>query len=79
MARSLGTRRWEVLVMLLLELLLWCILGSALGLGIFSLTASGSVSRWGIAGIDLAAVAGALSAGVAVTGRKGMRSIKEAE
>ena len=79
MARSLGTRRWEVQVMLLLEIFLWCVCGSALGSSIFFLMEKGKVFWWGIAGVDLAAVAGVLSSGIVVTGPKGIRSIKEAE
>lgn len=76
-ARSLGTRRGEVLLMLFIEAAIWGLLGATLALAVYLPSAAGFVPYAVVTGIVLAALAGTLFSGLSATGRKGMRSIKE--
>jgi hypothetical protein len=76
-ARSLGTRRGEVLLMLFIEAAIWGLLGAVLALAVYLPTATGFVPYAVVTGIVLAALAGTVFSGLSTTGRKGMRSIKE--
>ena len=75
--RSLGARRSEVLLMLFVETAIWSLLGVILALAVYLPTATVPAPYPAIAGIVFAALAGAIASGLSVTGRKGMRSIKE--
>lgn len=77
-ARSMGTRRGEVLLAVFLETLVYLAFG--VGLAVLVLRAGSAVIPVsGLSGLGLAAMTGALLAATMASGRKGMRCIREVE
>ena len=63
--------------MLFIETAIWSLLGVIVAMAVYLPTAAVPAPYPAIAGIVFAALAGAIASGLGVTGRKGMRSIKE--
>lgn len=79
-ARSLGTRRTQVLAIVLSEMTLLLLLGLGVGLLTVRIVPLQAVLRWSVAGLlFLAAELGAALAGLASSGRTGVRILREEE
>ena len=76
-ARSLGTRRGQVLLSVGLEMLIWIPVSALLSVVIYKLSATYTPPYAVIAGILASALGGALAAGYVYSGRNKIRSIKE--
>lgn len=79
-ARSLGTRRTQVLAIVLSEMTLLLLLGLGVGLLTVRIVPLQAVLRWSVPGLlFLAAELGAALAGLACSGRTGVRILREEE
>lgn len=77
--RSLGVRRIQTMTIPLAEAVILFLAGMGMGVLLSLLWPMASIPAWIICGIALAAVAGALGAGLMATGQKGVSILREAE
>lgn len=76
-ARSLGTRGREVLLILFIEVATWSLLGAIIALAVYLPSATGSIPHAAMASIVISAVLGTLISGITIISRSGLRGIKE--